>query len=96
MTTSAPPTSTSRSPRVLVSDLDHGLMTATVALSVLGLLLLLVGLTVAGTVCGAAGLLTGLAAQMVSRTRGERWVDVIGMLAAFLVLAVGASQGGLG
>jgi hypothetical protein len=95
MTRTAPPTS-AHSPRVLVADLDHRLMTATVAFSVVGLLLLLVGWTVAGTLCGAAGLLTGLAAQMVSRTRGERWVDVAGMLAAFLVLAIGASQGGLG
>lgn len=80
---------------LFVADLDHILATATWFMAAAGLLLLLLGETVAGTWLGLIGLLTGLAAQMMSRTRAERWVDVVGILAAFLVLAVGASQGGL-
>lgn len=84
------------SARQAVSDLDHQLMTATLAISAIGAILLVAGLTVVGTWCGVVGMGVGLGAQMMSRTRGERWVDMIGLLAAFLVVAFGASQGGLG
>jgi hypothetical protein len=76
-------------------DLDHGLAALTLALAGIGALLLTFGATVAGTWCGVLGMAAGLVAQMVSRTRNERWVDVIGILACFLVLAIGAAQGGL-
>lgn len=81
-------------PRVL-SDLDHALATATVVLGVVGLLLIALDQTAVGTWCGVVGMACGLWAQMVSRTRSERWVDMIGLLVAFMAVAVGASQGGL-
>lgn len=47
----------------------------------------------AGAVCGAAGVVTGLWGQMVSRTTSERFLDVIGLVAAALALAIGAITG---
>jgi hypothetical protein len=82
-------------PHVDVHDRDHQLGMLTLGLAAVGAVLLIVGLTAAGTVLGGLGLLTGLVAQMMSSTRGERWVDILGILAAFLVLAIGAAQGGL-
>jgi hypothetical protein len=79
-----------------VADLDHGLATATVALGALGLLLVAFGLSTPGTWVGLVGVLVGLSAQMMSRTRAERFVDMAGLLACFLAFAIGASQGGLG
>jgi hypothetical protein len=79
-----------------LADLDHGLATATVALGAIGLLLVAVGAATVGTWLGLLGILVGLSAQMFSRTRAERFVDMAGLLACFLAFAVGASQGGLG
>jgi hypothetical protein len=48
-----------------------------------------------GMAFGAVGVLTGLAGQMVSRTRPERFLDVIGLVACGVAFAVGAALGGL-
>lgn len=79
----------------VVSDLDHTLATATIVLGVVGLLLIALGATVAGTWCGVVGMVCALWGQMVSTTRTERWVDMIGLLVAFLAVAIGAAEGGL-
>jgi hypothetical protein len=78
-----------------VADLDHTLATATVVLGVVGLLLVAVDLATAGTLFGVVGMGVGLWAQMISRTRGERWVDMVGLLLSFLAVAFGAADGGL-
>lgn len=78
-----------------VHDRDHQLSALTLGLAGVGAVLLLLGLTAAGTAFGGLGLVAGLVAQMLSSTRGERWVDILGILASFLVLAIGASLGGL-
>lgn len=75
-------------------DLDHGLAIATLATAVVGAITLVLGQHTLAAVLGALGLVCGLVAQMVSRTRGERWLDMVGMLAAFVVLAIAAAQGG--
>jgi hypothetical protein len=43
---------------------------------------------------GAAGLLVGLYAQMISATRPERMVIVTGLVAAFVGVALGLAHGG--
>ena len=48
-----------------------------------------------GMYCGAVGVLTGLTGQMVSRTRPERFLDVVGLVACGVAFAVGAALGGL-
>ena len=48
-----------------------------------------------GMVCGAVGVVTGLTGQMFSRTRSERFLDVIGLVACAVAFAVGAALGGL-
>ena len=44
---------------------------------------------------GALGVATGLAGQLISRTRPERFADVIGLVCCALAFALGAAQGGL-
>jgi hypothetical protein len=80
---------------LLIADLDHALATATVVLGAVGLLLVAVGAAAAGTWLGLLGIVAGLSAQMFSRTRAERFVDMAALLACFLAFAWGASQGGL-
>ncbi len=48
-----------------------------------------------GMYCGAAGVLTGLTGQMFSRTRPERFLDVVGLVTCAVAFAVGAALGGL-
>ena len=74
---------------------DATLAIVTLSLGVLGLLLVALDAPRAGLVCGAIGVITGLWGQMVSRTRSERFFDVIGLVSAALALAVGAAHGGL-
>ncbi len=78
-----------------LADLDHALATATAVLGVLGLLCAAFELSVAAVALGLAGMVIGLCAQMMSRTRAERFVDLAALLACFLAFATGASQGGL-
>lgn len=75
-----------------IADLDHALATAVVALGAVGLLLAALGWSYGAILLGAAGMAVGLWAQMMSRTRAERFVDLAGLLASFLALAIGFSQ----
>ena len=77
-----------------VADLDHGLGTAAVALGTVGLLLVAVNLPTSGGILGIVGLVMGLWAQMISRNRVERFVDITGLLLSFLAVATCMSQGG--
>jgi hypothetical protein len=77
-----------------VADLDHGLGTAAVVLGAVGLLLVAVGLPTAGGWLGVVGLPIGLWAQMISRSRVERFVDLSGLLLSFLAVAVCMANGG--
>jgi hypothetical protein len=86
-------------PAVLHLDEVHGLdaVLALVA-AVCGLTgLVLVGLEAhrAGMAFGAVGVVAGLWGQMVSRTRSERFADVVGLVASALAFALGAALGGL-
>jgi hypothetical protein len=46
------------------------------------------------TITGAASLLVGLYAQLISATRAERMVIVTGLVAAFVGAALGIAHGG--
>jgi hypothetical protein len=78
-----------------IADLDHMLATAAVVLGAVGLTLVAVGQYGLGTWCGIVGIVVGLSAQMFSRTRAERFVDMAALLACFLAFAIGAGQGGI-
>lgn len=75
-----------------LSDLDHGLATASIACGAIGILLAAIGVPVPGIVIGLVGMAAGLWAQMVSRTRPERFADMAGLLASFLAVAIGLSK----
>lgn len=75
--------------------MDGGLALVTFALGAAGLLLLLADADIAGAVVGAVGVLTGLAGQLISRTRPERYLDVIGIGGSAVALAVGLAFGGI-
>jgi hypothetical protein len=49
---------------------------------------------VLASAAGAAGLLVGLYAQMISATRPERMIIVTGLVAAFVGIALGLAHGG--
>ena len=83
-------------PLAEVRDADHALAAGTVLLGLVGLTLVALDAPRAGVLLGAVGMVVGLAAQMLSRTRAERFVDMAGLLACFLALATGAAEGGLG
>ena len=74
---------------------DGLLAVATLALGITGLVLVAVDAPRAGNWCGLVGVVTGLVAQMVSRTRPERFADVIGLVAAALAVALGAAHADL-
>ncbi|MGB8649640.1 MAG: hypothetical protein WCD35_03155 [Mycobacteriales bacterium] len=86
-------------PAALHLEDTHGtdllLAVAAFALGVVGLLLVAVDAPRAGMWCGVVGVLAGLWGQMVSRTRSERFADVVGLVAAAVAFALGAAQGGL-
>ncbi|HUR14442.1 MAG TPA: hypothetical protein VM097_08100 [Mycobacteriales bacterium] len=48
-----------------------------------------------GMAIGAVGVITGGIGQMISRTRSERFLDVVGLGACAVALGVGAALGGL-
>ena len=75
--------------------MDAGLALVTFALGAAGLLLILGDADIAGAVAGAVGVLTGLSGQLISRTRPERFLDVIGLVASAVALAVGLAFGGI-
>ncbi len=49
----------------------------------------------AGMWFGVVGVIAGLWGQMISRTRSERFFDVVGLVCAAVAFAVGAALGGL-
>lgn len=67
----------------------------TSVLAVIGLLSLAVGAHRLGMALGAVGVLSGLTGQMFSRTREERFLDVVGLVGCAVAFAVGAALGGL-
>ena len=67
----------------------------TSVLAVVGVISVAAGAHRFGMYCGAIGVLTGLTGQMFSRTRSERFLDVVGLVACAVAFAVGAALGGL-
>ena len=72
---------------------DALLAVVTFALGVVGLALVAADATDAGVLCGAAGVVTGMWGQMVSRTTSERFLDVIGLVAAGVAFMIGTIAG---
>jgi FtsH-binding integral membrane protein len=52
------------------------------------------GVAFAAGLTGLAGLIVGLVTQMLTATREERIINVVGMVAAFIGLAMGLGHGG--
>jgi hypothetical protein len=75
-------------------DTDHALALATFVLGGAALLLLAVDYTAAAWV-GLVGVLTGGWSQLVSRTRPERFENIIGITMAAVALAIGLARAGL-
>jgi hypothetical protein len=75
--------------------LDGVLAVVTTVLAIVGLVALAADGHRLAMGLGAAGVLTGLAGQMFSRTRPERFLDVVGLVACALAFALGAALGGL-
>ena len=75
--------------------LDLVLAVTALALGLVGLVLN--GFTAhrAGMSFGAVGVVAGLWGQLISRTRSERFADIIGLVTAAVAFAVGAALGGL-
>ena len=73
--------------------LDAVTAVLTAALAVVGLIS--VAAHRLGMYCGAVGVFSGLIGQMFSRTRSERFFDVVGLVACAVAFAVGAALGGL-
>lgn len=74
---------------------DALLAVATIMLGTLGLGLVAVDAYLTGMWFGAVGVVSGLTGQLLSRTRSERFLDVIGLVAAALAFAIGAAYGDL-
>ena len=74
---------------------DGLLALATLVLGVVGFALVASGDARAGNWTGLVGVLTGLWAQMISRTRPERFADVVGIVLCGLAVAIGASNADL-
>jgi hypothetical protein len=75
--------------------LDAITAVATAVLAVVGIVSVAADAHRFGMYCGAVGVITGLAGQMFSRTRSERFVDVVGLVTCALAFALGAALGGL-
>lgn len=75
-------------------DRDHALALATISLGALSLVLLAVS-HVAAVWVGLVALLLGGWSQLLSRTRPERFENVIGATAGALAVAIGLARGGL-
>ena len=75
-------------------DTDHALAAATLALGALALVLLAVAHEAAAW-AGLVAVFLGLWSQLISRTRPERFENVIGATAGAVALAIGLAQGGL-
>ena len=75
-------------------DADHALALATITLGAAALVLLAVSY-VAAAWTGLAVVFLGGWSQLVSRTRPERFENVLGATAGALALAIGLARGGL-
>jgi heme O synthase-like polyprenyltransferase len=75
-------------------DTDHALAALTVTLGAAALVLLAVSHEAAAWT-GLVVVFLGLWSQLVSKTRPERFENVIGATAGAMALAIGLSQGGL-
>lgn len=86
-------------PSVLHMEEAHGLDAALAlvafACGVVGLALVGLDMERAGMFLGIPGVVAGMWGQLVSRVRAERFLDVIGLVAAALAFALGAALGGL-
>jgi hypothetical protein len=67
----------------------------TFVLALVGIVSVAAGAYRFGMWCGAVGVLSGLGGQMFSRTRSERFMDVVGLVTCAVAFAVGAAHGGL-
>lgn len=76
-------------------SLDATLALTTFVLGAVGLALVALSVDRAGMVCGALGVVSGMWGQLVSRTRSERFFDVVGLVAAAVAFALGAAFGDL-
>lgn len=76
-----------------VHPVDATLAVLTAALGAAGLLLIAADANIAGAVTGAVGVVTGLWGQLVSRTRPERFLDVVGIGMAAVAFAIGMAYG---
>ena len=69
-----------------------------VGAGVIGLVAITLGLIVEthvfGAIAGLIGFPIALYSQMLSRTSGERWLNVIGMIGSFVGLALSVAHGG--
>ncbi|MCU1599997.1 MAG: hypothetical protein JWO22_706 [Frankiales bacterium] len=75
--------------------MDAVLAVAAFALGAVGLLLVAVDANRAGALAGLLGVGAGLWGQLVSRTRSERFLDVIAIGAAAVAFALGMAYGGI-
>ncbi len=75
-------------------DSDHALALVTLVLGAAAVVLLAVNYVAAAWV-GLAGVGIGGWSQLVSRTRPERFENIIGITAAAVALAIGLARGGL-
>ena len=75
--------------------LDAVTAVATGVLAIVGLVALGLEAHLLAMGAGALGVLSGLTGQMFSRTRSERFLDVIGLTCCALAFALGAAYGGL-
>jgi hypothetical protein len=76
----------------------HPVLNAATAYAVLaGLVSFVLGMYsiqhIAGTILGITGFVTGLLAQMMSATRAERMVIVVGIVASFVGMGLGFAHG---
>jgi hypothetical protein len=75
-------------------DTDHALAYATIALGAVALVLLGVSYAAAAWT-GLIAVFLGGWSQLISKTRPERFENVIGATAGALALAIGLAKGGL-
>ena len=78
-----------------VHAVDATLAVATAVLGAVGLICVLADANGAAAATGAAGTLLGLWGQLVSRTRSERFLDVIGLGMAAVAFALGMAFGAM-
>ena len=73
--------------------LDAALAVVTLALGVIGLALVVGDAHLAAVVTGGVGVLSGLWGQLVSETRSERFLDIIGLVSCAVAAALGLALG---